>query len=239
MATPMSIVVDLHQADFSVEPPYSIDNPPEVIEGIDLLDEEVDLLPEMGTLSELTNHRTESSLLAPHHSSKNWTPSFYWEDETNTETDFSKKYFRSIAPIVLSNLYSNKDLYSWLNKSVECFSLLNYPKAQRVYGKVMMHEASLDYFAILLDNLIPLSFLSSEEYEDVFGGRVVDYFRGVERISCIVSMEHVQILSFVNNVFGEKIFERVITSKPAIVKYLEDLFSGRKIGIVESTEQNK
>ena len=86
---------------------------------------------------------------------------------------------------------------------------------------------SQEYFEILSDILKPFSFSISDLYEDPYGGKVADYFKGKERISCIVSIQHVQILSFLDDVFKEKVFERSGEVKLEISKYVESLLASR------------
>ena len=243
MITPMSKVVDLYEAEFSAEPPYSIDSPTDFVDSISPTDKETvssdnDIFaalsreknqhysywsPPLNPETQASNEAIFSVVSIPADQDNSyWTPSFNWEDDTGIETSLID-YFRSIAPVCLSKLSHDKNTYYWLNKIVGYSLLTDYPKVQRNHDKVTLYEAALDYFAILSDHLNPLSFMSSDEYEDVFGGRVVDYFKDKERITCIVSKDQVQILSYINGVISDRLFKRTDKTKLIIIEYVEEL----------------
>ena len=243
MFTPMSKVVDLYEAEFSAEPLYSIECPPEFGDSISPTDtraissdgyifavlsrgknQHYSYWPTSRYPETQASNEAIYSVITTQRDQDNsyWTPSFNWEDDTSIEISIMD-YFKSIAPVCLSKLSHDKNTYLWLNKMVGYALLADYPKVQRNHEKVTLYEASLDYFAILSDRLNPLSFTSSEEYEDVFGGRIVDYFRDKERITCIVSMDHVQILSYINGAISDRLFKRTDNSKLIIIEYFEEL----------------
>lgn len=112
-------------------------------------------------------------------------------------------------------------------------------QVQQGLDAISLHETSREYYAILSDFLVPLSFSMSDEYEDVFGGKVIDYFRENERVSCIVSIQHVQVLSFLGGNFKEKIFERSGTTKRTVFEYMEKLLSNEENADLDSPKENQ
>ena len=101
----------------------------------------------------------------------------------------------------------------------------DFARLNQNIDKISFDDAALEYFTILADCLKPKSFSTSDEYEDPLGGKVTDYFRGDERITCIVSVPHVQVLSFLQGSFQERVFDRKAANKPTLVEYLEGLVS--------------
>ena len=81
-----------------------------------------------------------------------------------------------------------------------------------------------DYYSILSSILLPRGFERTEMYIDQFNGHVVDFFSDEERITCIVSAEEIQILSFLKGEFGERMFERTKQTKTELDVYVIDLF---------------
>lgn len=91
-----------------------------------------------------------------------------------------------------------------------------------------------DYFVALSDLLSPLAFSSSDEYEDSYGDHIVDWFREEERISCIVSSQVIQVLSYIDETIQEQVFERTILAKRDLIEYLKELLTGLENGNVEA-----
>ncbi len=56
---------------------------------------------------------------------------------------------------------------------------------------------------------------------------MIDCHRGNERISCVVSGERVQLLSYLNDRFDEKVFELIEKEKPSLFEYLDSLPCGK------------
>ena len=81
-----------------------------------------------------------------------------------------------------------------------------------------------DYYSILSGILLPKQFERTDMYLDRFNGCVVDFFLSEERITCIVSAEEIQVLSFLNREFKEQIFERTKQAKVEIEAYVISLF---------------
>ena len=81
-----------------------------------------------------------------------------------------------------------------------------------------------DYYSIASSVLFPKGFERTEMYVDQFNGRVVDYFLNNERVTCIVSAEEIQILSFLNGDFAEHVFERTRQAKDQLEVYINSLF---------------
>lgn len=237
-----SISVKLQQDDFSAKPFFSVDSSPLIFPASTDKDQNVYLTTfdpyvascnkaDQDTDREFVKIFTEISSKQGEH--YDWTPSIFvsygsahdQEDKTDDVSNLSMNFLRSIATIFRDEASCNRNNFLGINKYV-ALSLLTNPslsKFLRSSEEISLNIASGQYFSILSDYLIPLSFFPSEEYIDVFGGRVVDYFRGVERISCIISMKHVQILSYINNCLEDKTFEQVMSAKLDILSYLEEI----------------
>ena len=80
-----------------------------------------------------------------------------------------------------------------------------------------------EFFAVLSSKLIPLGFTNSEMYSDSYHGRVMDYFYKKERITCIVSSEDVQVLTYLRGDFDDKVFARTKQGKEDIAEYMNGL----------------
>jgi len=72
--------------------------------------------------------------------------------------------------------------------------------------------------------LLPKHFERTEMYLDRFSGCIVDFFLSEERITCIVSAEEIQVLSYLNRELKEQIFERTKQAKIEIEVYVNGLF---------------
>lgn len=80
-----------------------------------------------------------------------------------------------------------------------------------------------EHISNLSNNLIPLGFRRSEAFTDPYDGKVVDFFLERERITCIVSAEDIQILSYIQGNFSEKVFALASQSKFDISEYMQNL----------------
>ena len=80
-----------------------------------------------------------------------------------------------------------------------------------------------EYYSVLSSVLTPKGFERTEVYIDQFEGQVVDYFFNEERMTCIVSIEDVQILSFLRGRFGERLLKRTKGSVAELRVYVADL----------------
>ena len=146
-----------------------------------------------------------------------------WKDPNRLEPNYSKDSFR----LIIENLYKN-----WNNRNKAHHSLHRWvrlfatriPEVQKILDEFALDEVSAEYFAILSDFLVPLSFSMSDEYEDVYGGKVMDFYRGTDRVSCIISIQNIHILSFINESFEDELFERSGVVKKRVVQYVENLF---------------
>lgn len=153
-----------------------------------------------------------------------------WEHSTDFDFVPSMDVFRAIVKTLHSDL-----THGFSTPSLKWFALL---KVQQSPDEIFLREASLEHFAILSGILTPSSFSMSGMYEDLYGGKVIDYLKGDERVSCIVSMNHVQILSFLGDVFKEKIFQHSGEVKLEVAEYMEFLLTGRQNDSLESTKES-
>ena len=80
---------------------------------------------------------------------------------------------------------------------------------------------------MLSNRLFPLGFSASNEYSDIFGARVIDYFRDNNRITCIVSSDQVQILSFLGDIFDEKALVQSNQTEAKLIQYIQTLLHNR------------
>ena len=101
-------------------------------------------------------------------------------------------------------------------------------EAQESLNRISLQEVAREYFAIISEHVKPFAFSVSEEYEDLLGGRVIDHYRENERISCIVSRERIQVLSYLGDAFFERVFDRCEEAKLFMLGYLESLPCGEK-----------
>ena len=89
-------------------------------------------------------------------------------------------------------------------------------------------EKSKEFFELIFGILKQLAFLKSDEYEDPLGGNVIDYFRDNERITCIVSSQRIQILSYIQGNFKEWNFVRMEIDKAGYRELYGESFQCRK-----------
>ena len=89
---------------------------------------------------------------------------------------------------------------------------------------MFIRDDSQRSFAILSDYLIPRKFTESGEYFDQLGGRVIDYFLDKSRITCIVSHDQVQILSYLEEKIRDKVIYLSDNTENNISEYLDCLF---------------
>ncbi len=157
----------------------------------------------------------------------------------NNDLDLSScmNFFRSIAKPLHKDWTLGPNIPA-LDKWVSFSLAVNSLKIQQNIDEISLYITSQEYFVILLDILKPFSFSISDLYEDPYGGKVADYFKGKERVSCIVSIQHVQILSFLDDVFKEKVFERSGEVKLEISKYVESLLASRHDDRLDASKES-
>ena len=237
-----SISVKLQQDDFSAIPFFSIDKPPFTFPAFTNKEQSISLAtfdPYVASNND-TDQESErefakifSEISSKQGRQYDWAPSIFvsyggeytQDDDANDASDLPMNFLRSIATKIRDEASHNTNNILGINKYI-ALSLLtsfSFSKYLRNPDEISLSISSWQYFSVLSDLLIPLSFSPSEEYVDVFGGRVVDYFRGVERVSCIISMKDVQVLSFINDSFGDKTFEHADSAKLDILRYLEEI----------------
>ena len=88
--------------------------------------------------------------------------------------------------------------------------------------------SAIEYFSVIADALLQRGFERTTPYRDVFGSWIADYFRVEERITCAVSPDRIQLLSYLNESIEDKRFDREPASKHRLIGYLEDLLGGRE-----------
>ena len=59
---------------------------------------------------------------------------------------------------------------------------------------------------MIREKVTPNGFSEHIEYVDVLGGHVIDSYRGNDRITCIVSRDLVQVLSYIDDCIESKEF---------------------------------
>ena len=91
-------------------------------------------------------------------------------------------------------------------------------------AKRNLEAISREYTAILSICLQPYSFGQPTEYEDTYGGHVIDFYRDYDRITGIISEAEVQILSNLNDEIKSKVFSRTNSTKLDVLEYIEKLF---------------
>ena len=150
-----------------------------------------------------------------------------WKEEHTHESVSSNAIFQLILSACRSKSRSGVGLLLIATR---------FSKVQRIIDQSSHGLLAREYFAILSGHLKPLSFSMSEEYRDPLGARVVDCFRGGERISCIVSAERLQVLSFLKNKFHDQVFEKSEKSKLRLVEYLHSLSISERNADLDTTE---
>ena len=251
MPTPIS--TDTRADDFSDDPLYSVDSPPTVWDAVNfpvmpgvrsrlanirdcnffpaavhdpcvvsIDDEHRPVFRHLATFAEIFAHRNEDD---------NCTQSVFLDHQTlfdspvlTSRPNPYKELLHAIVTACRDEASHAHMLRASSNRPIVLSLAISLSTMRQCIDEVSLHDAVLAYFAILADHLKPLSFSISDEYEDVLGGRVTDYFRGDERITCVVSMPHVQVLSFLHGTFKDEIFDRSAPIKTALVEYLEGLF---------------
>lgn len=136
--------------------------------------------------------------------------------------------WRSVFTAVRNELVHSHRLFPSLNVWVAFSETSDVAQLYQNIDRISFNDTAHEYFTILADCLKPKSFSRSEEYEDPLGGKVTDYFRDEERITCIVSLPHVQVLSFLQGTFHDQVFDRKAATKPSLVEYLEGLVGDKK-----------
>ena len=221
------------QDDFSDQPYYSVDTPPVVSD----YDRNLNY--------DLTSHLAYASKLFFWDRIKNHTPSVlhnysFWsphEEEIDLESQSSFVNIISILDFLQSEPNSRTKREQLLWWSVYA-SETEFQNLSQTGNEISLKRASHEYFAILSSNLAPFGFSESNEYQDSFGGRVIDYYSNDERVTCIVSTLQVQILSFLKGVFNEKVFDRSGSEKLNIIEYIEILLNGRVNEDLDSTDEH-
>ena len=97
------------------------------------------------------------------------------------------------------------------------------PRIQKELDEYSAYVTAMEFFVIMAEILEARQFASTENYKDVFGSWIADYFRGDERITCAVSGECVQVLSFLDDNLDDMRFELSGGAKESLVRYLEEL----------------
>ena len=198
--------VDIVQNEFSAAPNYSIDPKPILLHS-DVLNVPIERYERTSLLSSLVKNFDSVS-----------------EDSTNRIRSFLKEY--AVEPDGgYGSLLFTKNL-----------SDIEYSAITQIDEDINLTEKSEEYFELIFDTLKQLSFSKSDEYEDSLGGIVIDYFKDNERITCIVSSQRIQILSYIQGIFKEWISERIEINKRDIENYMENLFSVEKESKLDPTK---
>ena len=124
--------------------------------------------------------------------------------------------------VQMSNLY-NVDRRAEFNFWTSIAWIDRLPRIQKELDEYGAYATAMEFFVIMADILEARQFASTENYKDVFGSRIADYFRGDERITCAVSRECVQVLSFLDDNLDDMRFELSDGAKESLVRYLEEL----------------
>ena len=86
-----------------------------------------------------------------------------------------------------------------------------------------------EYFSIIYKKLRPLGFTDSEMYTDSFLGFVVDFnlfhSSSGERVTCIISDNDIQILTYIKETFDEKIIVRDKNAKQNMTDFINEWLS--------------
>ena len=137
--------------------------------------------------------------------------------EDRDSNDQSKNYLTNDdINTILTFIESNPPSISY-EQIVRLSSLVSDSKLKR----------ATEYFSMFSTHLVPLGFSASNGYSDIFGARVIDYFKDNNRITCIVSSEQVQILSFLGDVFDEKALVQSNQTEAKLIQYIQTLLHNR------------
>ena len=88
-------------------------------------------------------------------------------------------------------------------------------------------------FSMLSEFLNPLGFTRSKTYTDPYNGNVVDFFLKRERITCIVSSDEIQVLSYIQGSFSEKVFNPTSQSTFDISEHMQKLCKNLEVSTDE------
>ena len=251
MPTPIS--TDTRADDFSDDPLYSVETPPIVWDAVNFpvtpggrsrlanirdrnffrtplhdpcvasIDQDHHLaFRDAATFAEILSNRSEDddctqSVFLDHR------PPFNWSRGASSQPNLYKEFLHAVVTAFREESLHGHMIRTSSSRPIILSLAISLSTVRQYIDEVSLHDTALEYFAILADYLEPLSFSMSEEYEDVLGGRVTDYFRGDERITCVVSMSDVQVLSFLQGAFKDDVFDRSESIKTALVEYLEGL----------------
>lgn len=147
---------------------------------------------------------------------------FYSVDQFQIDNDF--KIYEDSA-----NYWDNNDFdgsaHSWhVSQSMRLIYWLYLISTEFEFSiDIPSLHPSAEFFLVLSGKLLPLGFANSDMYIDSYQGHIVDYFRKNERITCIVSAEDIQILTYLRGEFNEEIFSRTKQGKDEISEYLNGL----------------
>ena len=97
-------------------------------------------------------------------------------------------------------------------------------KAEIVYQRLQQRLRFQMIVHPLSKQLNLLGFSECMEYEDVLGGFVVDFYRDSERITCIVSSESIQILSYINDSIASQEFIHEESTVETALEHVRTLF---------------
>lgn len=137
------------------------------------------------------------------------------EESTVTDDVSIQNLLDCLRKILGANWNNQHQIIQWLSLyAFENYKNLGFPSI----------NSPEDYYSILSSILLPKHFERTDMYLDRFNGCVVDFFLSDERITCIVSAEEIQVLSFLNRQFKEQIFERTKQAKAEIEVYVISLF---------------
>ena len=250
--------VVMHQEKFSKEPLYSIDQPPIDVDSdyfydtgynpsitvtanspyieryddpyvVSLRDDSNEYAYEYDrAVATVLSNKGDSSL------SRSLITTSDWKDITTSESKLSSYFFSAYVRTFRNCQIHGNSTWPYFNKPAILSLATKISSNPKHIDEVNLKEVSREFFAILSDYLVPLSFSNSDEYEDTFDGRVIDYFNHDRRISCIVSMKDIQVLSFLGNNLENKIFDRSSNPKLEFVRYIESLIDDRRNDDLES-----
>ena len=137
--------------------------------------------------------------------------------EDRDSNDQSKNYLTNDdIKAILTFIASNPHSISY-EQIVRLSSLVSDSKLKR----------ATEFFSMLSTHLFPLGFSASNEYSDIFGARVIDFFKDSNRITCIVSSEQVQIISFLGDIFDEKSLVQSNQTESKLIQYIQTLLHHR------------
>lgn len=129
---------------------------------------------------------------------------------------------------ILSHFYGSEVIVEARRtaESWRAFTWLQEPSTAQIdHQRHLSHQAASAHYLPLMELLDGEGFSHDPPHKDIFGGQVMDFVRGDERISMALQDDTVQIMTYMAGEFHNKSFEGLEKSKIHVLDYVTEFLA--------------